>query len=193
MFNLPPATKAVAGLLILVYLLELVPQLADPLLGSLYFDPAAGPLGWIAGAATYGLLHGNAMHLVGNLLGVVILAPLAERRHGPATLLLLMLAGSFGGAVAHSLAQVAAGGDDGLIGASAAVAALIGWSLRQIRDRNGFGQVDRAVTLYGVFFIIFNLLGLVAFSSGPIAYAAHAGGFAVGWFFPAGRRAWSRR
>lgn len=186
--NLPPATKAVAGALLLVFALGLAPGLAAPVAGLLAFDPRAAPLPWLAGALTYGLVHGGAMHLLGNLLGVVILAPLVERRDGAVRLLALLLAGSLAGAAAHALAQRATGGDAGLIGASAAVAALIGWSLRQIRDRRGFGHLDQAVGLYGLFFILFNLAGVLAFRDSPVAYAAHAGGFAAGWLLGGGPR-----
>ena len=57
----------------------------------------------------------------------------------------------------------------------------LGWSLRQIRDRRGFGHLDQAVALYGFFFILFNLVGVLVFRDSPIAYAAHAGGFVAGW------------
>lgn len=181
--NLPPATKAVAAIVILVFLAAFVPALRDLTFGWLYFDPLAAPAGWIAGAAGYGLLHGSAMHLVGNLMGLVILAPLVERRDGPGALLLVLLIGAFAGAAAHTAVQIATGGDAALIGASASVAALIGWSLRQIRAGRGFGHLDQAVTLYGLFFIGFNLIGILAFHDSPIAYAAHAGGFVAGWLY----------
>jgi membrane associated rhomboid family serine protease len=190
-FNLPPATKAVAAVVILGYLAGLVPELRWLALAWLHFDPRAAPLGWVAGAATYGLLHGGLMHLVGNVLGIVILGPLVERRGGAGALLLVLLAGAFGGAAAHTAVQLAVGGSAALIGASASVAALIGWSLRQIRDRRGFGDLDQAVTIYGVFFIVFNLIGVLAFQDSPVAYAAHAGGFAAGWFYGGrGRAGW---
>ena len=179
--NLPPATKAVAAVILLVFLLGLVPDLRLLGLAWLHFDPHAAPPRWAAGAVTYGLLHADAMHLIGNLLGIAILGPLAERRYGAKHLLLLLLIGALGGALAHTLVQLATGGDALLIGASASAAALIGWSLRQIRDRRGFDQLDQAVILYGLFFIVFNLIGILAFNDSPIAYAAHAGGFAAGW------------
>ena len=90
-------------------------------------------------------------------------------------------------APSHTAAQLATGGDAVLIGASASVAALIGWSLRQIRDRHGFGELNQAVTIYGVFFIVFNLIGILAFNDSLVAYAAHAGGFMAGWVRRLGR------
>ena len=108
---------------------------------------------------------------------------LVERRDGPAALVIVLLVGAFGGAAAHTAVQLATGDGVALIGASASVAALIGWSLRQIRDRRGFGHLDQAVTIYGLFFIGFNLIGILAFNDSPIAYAAHAGGFVAGWFY----------
>lgn len=179
--NLPPVTKAVATLLILVWLAGLVPDLRYATLVWLPFDPRAEPLRWVQGALTYGLVHGSFMHLVGNLLGVVILGPLIERRHGAVAFLLVMLAGALGGAVAHAAAQLAVGGGAGLIGASASAAALIGWSLRQIKDRRGFGHLDQAVGIYGLLFILFNAVGILVLRDSPIAYAAHAGGFVAGW------------
>lgn len=179
--NLPRATKLVAGLLIACYLASLVPGLHWPMLVWLTFDPRAAPLAWIGGAVTYGLLHGSPMHLLGNLLGIVILGPLLERRDGAVALLLLLLVGSVAGAAAHAAVQYVTGGDAALIGASASVAALIGWSLRQIHLGRGFGHLDQAVTIYGLFFVGFNLLGIVALSDSPIAYAAHVGGFGAGW------------
>lgn len=179
--NLPPATKVTAGLLIVCFLAGLVPALHWPMLVWLSFDPRAAPLAWLAGAVTYGLLHANVMHLVGNLLGVVILAPLVERRHGARAIVALLLIGSIAGAAAHAAVQYATGGDAILIGASASVAALIGWSLRQLRLGRGFGHLDQAVLIYGLFFIGFNLVGILALSDSPIAYAAHAGGFIAGW------------
>jgi len=173
----------VAAVLVLGWLVTLVPDLRWPAFLWLHFDPTASPPGWLAGALTYGLLHGGFMHLLGNLLGIVILGPLVERRHGPTSLLLLLLTGAVAGAALHTVVQLATGGDAALIGASASVAALIGWSLRQIRDRRGFGELDQAVTIYGVFFIVFNLVGILAFNDSPVAYAAHAGGFAAGWVY----------
>ncbi len=185
--NLPPTTKAVAAVLVLVYLAGLVPALFALVVVWLPFDPRAAPLRWVQGALTYGLVHGSFMHLVGNLLGVVILGPLVERRHGPRSLLLLLLTGSLAGALAHAAVQLAVGGGAGLIGASAAAAALIGWSLRQMRDGRGFGHLDQAVGLYGLLFILFNAVGILVFQDSPIAYAAHVGGFAAGWLL-GGRR-----
>lgn len=179
--NLPPVTKAVAAAVLLVFVAGFWSTLRWLSLVHLHFDPAAGPVDWIAGALTYGLVHGDTMHLVGNLLGLVILGPLVERRHGAATFLLLLLIGAFGGALAHTATQSATGGSAALIGASASVAALIGWSLRQIHRHRGFGRYDQAVTTYGLLFIVFNLIGIVAFNDSPTAYAAHVGGFAAGW------------
>ncbi len=179
--NLPPATKVTAALLILCYVASLIPALNWPMLVWLSFDPRANPVPWLVGALTYGLLHASTMHLVGNLLGVVILAPLVERRHGARALVMLLLAGSIAGAATHAAVQYAAGGDAILIGASASVAALIGWSLRQLRVGRGFGHLDQAVLIYGLFFIGFNLVGVLVLRDSPIAYAAHAGGFVAGW------------
>jgi len=188
--NLPPATKAAAAVLLVAYLGALVPQLRLLVFTWLPFDPYAEPLRWLQGALTYGLVHGSFLHLVGNLLGVVILGPLIERRHGAAAFLLLVLAGSLAGAAAHAAAQHLTGGGAGLIGASASAAALIGWSLRQIRDRRGFGHLDQAVGIYGLLFILFNAVGILVFQDGPTAYAAHAGGFVAGWLMGGGRQRW---
>lgn len=179
--NLPPVTKIVAAVLLAAWLAALVPDLRLLAYTWLPFDPFAPPLRWLLGTVTYGLVHGSFMHLVGNLLGVVILGPLIERRHGPAAFLLLLLAGALGGAAAHTAAQLATGDGAGLIGASAAAAALIGWSLRQIRERRGFGHLDQAVGIYGLLFILFNAVGILVFQDSPIAYAAHVGGFIAGW------------
>lgn len=186
--NLPPATRLVAAVLVLGFLASLVPDLRLAAFYYLAFDPLAGPLRWVTGSATYGLLHAGFMHLLGNLLGIVILGPLVERRLGPAALILVLLLGAFAGALAHTLVQIATGGDAALIGASASAAALIGWSLRQIREHRGFGHLDQAVNLYGALFILFNLIGIVLFHDSPIAYAAHAGGFIAGWLYGGGRR-----
>ncbi|MDX6752587.1 rhomboid family intramembrane serine protease [Geminicoccaceae bacterium 1502E] len=182
MVNLPPATKAVAAAMVLAYAAMYVPGLA-PFLGLLVFDPLAPMPFWLIGALGYGLLHGSLMHLAGNMLGVVILGPLIERRRGAGPLLILLVLGGLAGALAHSLAQMLTGQWSALIGASASAAALIGWSLRQIRDGRGFSHLDQAVTLYGLFFIGFNLLGVVAFNDSPVAYSAHAGGFVAGWLY----------
>jgi membrane associated rhomboid family serine protease len=185
--NLPRTTKLVAAALGLGFVLTLVPSMELPAYVYLAFEPRAEPLRWVTGAATYGLLHGSFMHLVGNLLGIVILGPLVERRHGAAALLWLLLLGAFAGALAHTLVQFLTGGDTALIGASASAAALIGWSLRQIRERRGFGDLDQAVNLYGALFILFNVIGIVLLHDSPVAYAAHVGGFAAGWI-QGGRR-----
>ncbi|MEK0084761.1 rhomboid family intramembrane serine protease [Benzoatithermus flavus] len=186
--NLPPTTRLVAAVLLLGFLASLVPDLRFVAFYYLAFDPFAGPVRWVTGAATYGLLHAGFMHLLGNLLGIVILGPLVERRLGSAALILVLLLGAFAGALAHTLVQIATGGDAALIGASASAAALIGWSLRQIREHRGFGHLDQAVNLYGALFILFNLVGIVLFHDSPIAYAAHAGGFLAGWLYGGGRR-----
>lgn len=179
--NLPPMTKVVAAVLAVAFLATLVPDLRLLAYTWLPFDPYAPPLRWLQGALTYGLVHGSFMHLVGNLLGVVILGPLIERRHGAGAFLLLLVVGALAGAAAHTAAQLATGSGSGLIGASASAAALIGWSLRQIKDHRGFGHLDQAVAIYGLLFILFNAVGILVFQDSPIAYAAHAGGFVAGW------------
>lgn len=147
---------------------------------------------------TYSLLHGGFEHLIVNLIWLVAFgSPLAQRL-GVVRFLLFWVAGSLAAAALHFALHSA--GMNPLIGASGAIAAMMGAAARfafQIDRRQpmpGFsgpilpiGLVlrNRGVLTFLVVWMTMNLVtGLYSLTpgGGGIAWEAHVGGFLLGFF-----------
>ncbi|MCB1437981.1 MAG: rhomboid family intramembrane serine protease [Rhodobiaceae bacterium] len=155
---------------------------------------------------SYAFLHADATHLTVNAIWLVAFASPVARRFGMARFYLLAVASALAGALAHLLThwgQVAL-----LVGASAMVSAYMGAAIRFVFDGPGglaglgagSGRAAQAparpvlaalqnrttVTFLLVWIAINFLFGLGALvvpgASGGIAWQAHLGGFAVGFF-----------
>jgi len=142
-------------------------------------------------------LHADWAHLVGNLVFLLIFGLPAERVMGPWRFLLLFL---LGGAAANLTAVLAIAAPQRLvIGASGAVSAVIGAYLALFpRARLGvvlplglFLEFVRApaMLLIGVWAALQVVFAYVGPALGPVAWAAHAAGFAFGVLFALAVRA----
>ena len=154
--------------------------------------------------ASYALLHGSWMHLIFNTVWLAAFGAPVARRYGPAGYAVLGLAGIVAGAVLHlALDPVSA---VPLVGASAGISALMAAAARfvfqpppaapavpwQLPPRPPLQTIPElmrnrtAVLFLGIWLATNLLFGLLALplgaEEGPIAWDAHLGGFAAGFF-----------
>ena len=153
------------------------------LTGATELDPHLHPVAPLVTLVTYGFLHGNALHLGGNLLFLGIFGDKVEDAMGHGRFLLFYL---LGGALA-GLAQTAVDPLAGLptIGASGAVAALLGAYL-MLRPRAKILIPIAIFPLYlpAVLLLVFWILVQLYIAAGDgaalVAWWAHIGGFIAG-------------
>jgi membrane associated rhomboid family serine protease len=192
-------TAWVVGVLVAFFILNLIQESA----GAHFLDWAklreSAPQAWQW--LTYGLLHNEFWHLLGNCLILWWTGAIVEREQGPRALLAVLASGTLFGALVWALTGL--GGDRSglLIGISAGVYALM---LVALLDK-----LDHQITLLLFFFLpvtlkvrwllivisLFTLLGW-AFAELPgrhawpqwhaawndsIAHSAHLGGLLLGW------------
>ncbi|MCC6159839.1 MAG: rhomboid family intramembrane serine protease [Deltaproteobacteria bacterium] len=147
----------------------------------------------VVNALTSTFLHGGYLHLIGNMLLLVLAGAVLEDVLGVALYLGLYLAAGFAGAGAHALA--AAGSIEPCIGASGAVAGLMGaflvrffrakirfWYFVLIIFRPIWGTVSLpAFVVLPIWFATQLAQGAgFALEADNIAYMAHVGGFVLG-------------
>jgi membrane associated rhomboid family serine protease len=131
-------------------------------------------------------IHGSPLHLVSNLLVLGLCGPAVERYYGPARYLgLFLFCGLVGG-----MAQVALdpGSHRPIIGASGAISGLLGaYVVRFPIARPVFGvPIVIPLVLWAVFqgtesgIFATTSDGMMHAEEGPVAYAAHFGGFLCG-------------
>ena len=159
-----------------------------------------------ATALSYAFLHGDAAHLATNLVWLVAFGSAIDRRLGAPRYLVLCAAGAVAGAAAHALVdplEVAP-----LVGASAIVAACTGAAVRfafadgaplsaaRLAGEAAYAQAappllaalsnPRALAFVGIWMAMNLVVGFAAgplgISDAPIAWVAHLGGFAAGFF-----------
>jgi membrane associated rhomboid family serine protease len=157
--------------------------------------------------ATYGLLHGSWLHLGVNALWLVTFGAPVVRRLGPQRFLLLLVLGTIAGAATHVLVHW--GSAAPLVGASAGVSAIMGGAARFVFDSRDRGMMvavrhpelvrnrpiqslrevwsNPTVLVFCGMLIVSNLLfGAVSMpgvgEDSSIAWQAHLGGFALGFF-----------
>jgi membrane associated rhomboid family serine protease len=141
---------------------------------------------------TYGLIHGDWVHLAMNSLWMLAFGSVVARRMGTARFLAFNIACAAAGAAV--MLWVLWGRPVPLIGASAAVSGQLAAAVRvmfgggTIHAPASMGQVlrdPRAVMFFGVWVGINLMFGLGAVSfgdtPGEIAWEAHLGGFAAGF------------
>ena len=140
---------------------------------------------------TYQFAHGGFFHVLMNMLALYMLGPTVERHLGRKSFLKLYLLGGIGGgAVVMGMAGAMPDYRVTLLGASAAVCALI---LPMFRANPNIRLmfIDKNTFIW-LFLLISGALTLAEIINGAplastrISHAAHLGGFAVGWV-------WSRR
>lgn len=81
---------------------------------------------WSLTLLSHTLVHLNLVHLLGNLVVLAAVGPYVEQTLGPVRLLLVFLGGAVVGALAH--AGLAPASTGALVGASGAVAAVLGYA-----------------------------------------------------------------
>ena len=219
----PPAFNApaiVVAMLALLAAIHLATVLAGPgwqgwwtqwfafVPGFITFDPDDTVLGirpWWS-FVTYGLFHGDWLHLGTNAIWLLAMGTPVARRFGTWRFLAFFAAGSIAGALAQYALDPRALVP--MIGASGAVSALFGAAVRfalagglrgpAVHLRPRMGLVDaftnRNVLTFVLVWLGFNFVfgaGLVPIpgAEGSIAWVAHMGGFALGllgfgWFDP---------
>lgn len=217
-FNLPPAVAATSAFLVLVHVLRslvsrdtdleillwfaFVPARYDP---SLAIQPLPG--GVAADAWTfvsYALLHGDAMHLIVNLVWFLAFGSAVAWRFGTVRFAIFLAVTAAAGAAAHLLTNF--GEFVPLVGASAAISGAMAASLRFVFEIGGPLGVFRAggrgaflvpaaplsralqnpqvLAFLAIWFLINLGFGLGTLpddlASGAIAWQAHIGGFLAG-------------
>ncbi len=154
---------------------------------------------------TYGLLHGSWMHLIFNSVWLAAFGAPVARRYGPLRFGLLALAGVIAGALVHLILNPLSVMP--LIGASAGVSALMAgaarfvfqpppayrpamaWQITPAPRLQTIPELMRnrtAVMFLGILLGTNLLFGLISVplgaGEGPIAWDAHLGGVAAGFF-----------
>lgn len=127
---------------------------------------------------TYGFLHSDFSHLLGNLIAFVVLARVVQARAGQGGLLLLYVLSLLGGALCFGVLHP---GSTPMVGASGAIFGLAGawlyWLWHELRLRgHGTYRVWRAVLAM----ILMNFLMWVL-NGGHLAWETHLGGALAGW------------
>jgi membrane associated rhomboid family serine protease len=164
---------------------------------DLVYQPGAGS-GWTVLTAIF--LHGNWMHLLGNLLYLHVFGPPLEDRLGRGKFLIHFLILGVGGNLAHGLTSaldLLGLGGTGVMGASGAIAGLLAYSLVRFYDakvevawwvlaplagQNRAGRSRIPLTAAAAFWLLLQVVyALVATETGSsVSFGAHLGGFALG-------------
>lgn len=150
---------------------------------------------WFPGLFTYLFLHAGWLHLLFNLLFLWIAGSVSEDFAG-VHVLWIFLAGGIAGALAQTLVGIPAG--QNLVGASAGIAALMGFALfarPKAQVKLFYFVLLIIIPKYGAFdcplwfflpiwLLMQILLSQLATHTGTVgtAYAAHLAGFALGSF-----------
>lgn len=182
MFNLPPMTKAllVVNLMVFAAMLLLPDDTADRLIELFGFMPArygaSQGMTWpaIADPITYQFLHGSFAHVGANMLGLVAFGAGVEQRLGSWRFLAFYLLCGVAGAFTEFAIEPGSG--EVMIGASAAISGLFGAILRFRAFRRGFW------TLVVLWMLVNAVTGITGAGSEaePVAWIAHVGGFVAG-------------
>jgi membrane associated rhomboid family serine protease len=143
--------------------------------------------GWLWQFLTYGLLHGNLLHLFLNMLGLFFLGPELERYMGTRTFLLMfgfccVLGGLGWLALMYPVEGSCVGASGGIFGLIGAFAGL--FPHRQLTLLIFFVlPVTMPAWLMAALFGLLQLAYLVNPGSSGIAYSAHLAGGIAGFFF----------
>lgn len=196
-FNVPPATLALAGVLIAVFaLLLLLPErIVEAINWHLSFNAELllraldghGPVGRAAlRLVSHMFLHFDAMHLAVNVGFLVAFASVVERRLGKLAFLTLFLASGIAGALCETwfftdpatLHIPMVGASGGIMGLMAVALLIETMSVGRGRRRPALLRVMIALVGLNVVIGLMSEAGL----TGPylIGWRAHLGGFALG-------------
>ena len=185
----PIATYALIAVNVVVFGLQVISpgNLFDLALVPNNFLRAIEP--WTIVTAMF--LHGNLLHLVGNMYFLAIFGDNVEDRMGAAEYLGLYVVGGLGAALAHMASMP--GSDDPMLGASGAISAVLGAYAVLFPHRklymNLFIVMRRVPAV--LYLAVWLALQFYFVSQGApgVAWWAHIGGVAVGVAFAAVHRA----
>lgn len=135
------------------------------------------------GPVTSAFLHGDFMHILGNMIALVVFGPAVEDRFGRAGFSVFYLLGAIGSGLAHTLASEAPA-----IGASGAIAGVTGAFLilfPNTRVRVFWFFIMITIVMVPAWWLIglYVVMDLIAQTFNPengIANAAHLGGYGFG-------------
>jgi membrane associated rhomboid family serine protease len=166
-----------------VFLLACLPHPEPATVEAWALNPAdPRPVQWL----THLFLHGDAIHLLGNLLFLWIFGRLVEERLGAPGYAALYLASGLGAAGLH-LAVIS--GEARLLGSSGAISGALGACLVFCPRAHvkvlywifiAAGTSFVPITLWGLLWIVEQVF-FASRGGGGIAYWAHLGGFATGF------------
>lgn len=195
--NVPPATKYLSGLLILIHIImEFLPlELKEKVLQfgaflpQLYFtDMPLGNLDRIAavtGPFAHMLLHGGWLHLAMNVFTLMAFGAGLEKEIGGKKFLLLFIVTGLLGAFTH-LAYIAwfhPNDLSPLVGASGGISGLFGGVLMMAHGRGLMGEgYSKLLPFIGIWILIsvfFGIFGMPG-TGAAIAWTTHIGGFIAG-------------
>lgn len=127
-----PATNLVLGVLVGFFVLGLVAEAAHTdFLGWMPLrSEGFAPWTWV----TYALIHGGIFHLAGNGFSLWFVGPLVEAEQGRAVFWRVLLVGTLAGAFAWWLTGFGGLGQGEIIGASAAISAMLVYGLADRQD-----------------------------------------------------------
>ena len=138
-------------------------------------------------AVSHQFMHGGTGHLVGNMVVLILVGPAVEALIGTLPFLLLFVLGGLGAAGGHWLATQGVPG--GLVGASGAIAAVMGAFAVLLGKRRipffyfvfVYFDVFRAPALLALpIWLVNEALQFFWLGSSHVAYGAHFGGLVVG-------------
>lgn len=127
-----PATNLLLGVLVGLFVLGMVEDAARAdFLGWMPLrDQGFAPWSWV----TYALVHGGIFHLAGNGFSLWFVGPIVEAEQGRAVFWRVLLVGTLAGALAWWLTGIGAVRHGEMIGASAAISALLVYGLANRKD-----------------------------------------------------------
>lgn len=180
MFDMPPVTKALIGINLLVFALQAV-------LGeSALYPLALWPIGenfmpWQV--LTYAFVHSNLPHIGFNMLGVFMFGSDLERLWGPRRYLEFYLFCALAAAVTQLLVTILTGSHYPTVGASGAVFGLLLAFAMEFPQRRVMLLFPPIPMRAPVFVVLYGGLELVLGVTGTqagVAHFAHLGGLAGG-------------
>ena len=182
--NLPPFTLALILANVCVFaVLKLLPNTmawnAIDIFGfvpSRYSGDTAFSTAAIFAPVSYQFLHGDWIHLAVNMVSLAAFGAGIERHVGGGTMISVYLLCGILAAAAHFAVYPLS--DDPVIGASGAIAGLMGGVLRLLRaSRAG---LFRLAVVWGIATAALGITGMPGDGGAQIAWVAHLGGFAGG-------------
>lgn len=187
LINLPPVTKVMLGVLLVVHVglmipgipagviisqLGFVPARFTALLSGVGFDPAV-----LWSPVTYALVHQGWVHLLMNMAMMAAFGAGLERVMRPARYIELTLLGCLFGVVGQMVVYPM--GTALMIGASGAISAQFAAILLVMQRQNRLPIGRYGILPFAAFWVGISVMfaAMNGFAEGGVAWAAHLGGF----------------